>query len=223
MADETNLTPEQMAARIAELEGRYPLPREMGSVLFWVRIYLTTPLRSAQIAGTREVRDELREYRGFCGFVASRITRTTGAVLDNFGSPPFHMTEFMAREGDFKDLGWSDEKRNNYVELLCATAAEHTIMGAGCGVFQDDYERALPADLRAAWLDPYYFCIYGMLSIIEGAVRRLAKPFLDHFIFFSTTARDLQVPRSKCSKNLKKYCAKNSTTMNCSEMLPSDL
>src|SRR5713226_2931614 len=55
-------------------------------------------------------------------------------VLDNFGSPPFHMTEFMAREGDFKDLGWSDEKRNNYVELLCATAAEHTIMGAGCGV-----------------------------------------------------------------------------------------
>src|SRR5260370_30562077 len=48
-------------------------------------------------------------------------------------------------------------------------------MGAGCGIFQDDYERALPADLREGWQDPYYFCIYGMLSIIRGAEARLGK------------------------------------------------
>jgi len=84
-------------------------------------------------------------------------------VLDHFGSPPFHLTEFMARQGDFKDLGWSDDKRNEYIELLCGIAAEHTIMGVGCGIYESDYTRALPRDLRYAWRDPYYFCIYGML------------------------------------------------------------
>ena len=96
-------------------------------------------------------------------------------ALNHFTSPPFHMTDFMARKGDFKDLGWDDNKRNDYVELLCITAAEHTIMGAGCGIFQKDYEAALPEDLRAKWIDPWYFCVYGMLSLVAGAESGFGK------------------------------------------------
>lgn len=94
-------------------------------------------------------------------------------ILCNFESPPFHFMDFMSRKGEFQGLDWSNDKRNSYMELLCATAAEHTIAGVGCAVFQDDYEHALPDDLRALWTDPYYFCIYGTLSLIEGMQRQV--------------------------------------------------
>lgn len=45
--------------------------------------------------------------------------------LDYFKSPPFHFTDFMSRKGDFskEKLNWSDKQRNDYLELLCITAA----------------------------------------------------------------------------------------------------
>jgi hypothetical protein len=106
-------------------------------------------------------------------------------ILDNFDSPPFHFTDFMGRKEDFLNLDWSDDKRNRFMELLCATAAEHTVAGAGCAVFEDDYDQALPDDLRALWKDPYYFCIYGMLSLVEGMERqtRISPPRPLYFLF----------------------------------------
>lgn len=104
--------------------------------------------------------------------------------LDLFGSPPFHFTDFMSRGGDFANLEWSNSQRNDFIELLCVTAASHTIAGFGCGIYQDDYEKALPEDLREAWKDPYYFCIYGMLSLIEGAGRRNIGVSLPRPLYF---------------------------------------
>jgi Protein of unknown function (DUF3800) len=107
------------------------------------------------------------------------------SIENRFKSPPFHMTDFMSRKGDFKGLDWSDDKRNEYVELLCVTAAEHMIMGVGGCIFQDDYERGIPADLREKWKDPYYFCIYGTLALIADSERlfrkELPKPL--YFLF----------------------------------------
>jgi hypothetical protein len=96
-------------------------------------------------------------------------------ILDNFNSPPFHFTDFMSRQGDFKDLDWDDDKRNKYIELLCATAAEHTIMGCGACIFDEDYAQGIPQDLRQEWKDPYYFCLYGALSIIADAEKLFKK------------------------------------------------
>lgn len=105
-------------------------------------------------------------------------------ILDNFESPPFHFTDFMARGGDYYGLDWSDQKRNDYLTVLCATAAEHTIAGFGCAIYQDDYERALPDELREAWIDPYYFCVYGMLSLVDGAGRRQFGVTLPRPLYF---------------------------------------
>jgi hypothetical protein len=119
-------------------------------------------------------------------------------ILDNFESPPFHFTDFMAREGDFHGLGWDDNKRNSYVEVLAATAAEHTIIGCGCCITEDDYRQGMPADLRKLWQDPYYFCIWGTLDLIANSEslfrKQLPKPL--YFLFeekqkFSGSALDL--------------------------------
>jgi hypothetical protein len=45
------------------------------------------------------------------------LERRCQEILDNFESPPFHFTDFMSRDGDFKDLDWDDSKRNRYMEL----------------------------------------------------------------------------------------------------------
>jgi hypothetical protein len=106
-------------------------------------------------------------------------------ILDTFGSPPFHFTDFMSRYGDFKGLDWSDDKRNDFITVLCATAAEHTIMGCGACIFEDDYLQGVPEHLREKWKDPYYFCIYGTLELIVSSQnlfnKILPKPL--YFLF----------------------------------------
>lgn len=107
-------------------------------------------------------------------------------ILRHFGIPGLHMTDFMARQGEFKN-DWSDQKRDRFIERLCTTVAERTIMGVGCAVAKHDYEAALPQDLREAWISPYYFCVYDTLSLINGSERRLRislpKPL--YFLFDS--------------------------------------
>jgi hypothetical protein len=119
------------------------------------------------------------------GYVATfdrwiKLEQEWRQILDLFKSPPFHFTDFMGRHGDFENLNWSDEKRNEYMELLCQTAAEHTITGVGCAIYDVDYKKGLPPELLRMWRDPYYFCVYGMLSLIEGMERKtrlvLPKP-----------------------------------------------
>jgi hypothetical protein len=93
--------------------------------------------------------------------------------------PFFHMTDFIARKKQFQN-DWSDEKRDRFIELLTTTASEHTILGAGCGVLVDEYERAMPDDIRSRWRDPYFFCVWAVLSILMGVERHyrvtLPKP-----------------------------------------------
>jgi Protein of unknown function (DUF3800) len=92
-----------------------------------------------------------------------------------YGSPPFHFTDFMARRGDYICLEWCNTKRDDYIATLAATADEHTIMGCGVAIAEDDYVEGIPLDLREKWKDPYYFCIYGVLELIAYAEKRLNK------------------------------------------------
>jgi len=71
------------------------------------------------------------------------------------------------------------------MERLCTIASERPILGAGCAISQRDWETGLPDSLREEWKDPYYFCIYGMLSLIRSkALRDRASLPLPLFFLF---------------------------------------
>jgi hypothetical protein len=61
--------------------------------------------------------------------------------------PVFHTTYFIARKRQFKN-DWSDEKRDEFMELLTLTASEHTIAGVACCVDEKEYERVLLMTLK---------------------------------------------------------------------------
>jgi hypothetical protein len=106
-------------------------------------------------------------------------------ALDVFKMPEFHLTDFMAREKKFKN-DWSDSKRDSFIERLCTIASLRPVMGIGCAISQRDWETVLSETLRTEWKDPYYFCIYGMLSLIRTTVlmdRSTALPLPLFFLF----------------------------------------
>jgi hypothetical protein len=101
-------------------------------------------------------------------------------VLDSFGVSESHLTDFLARKKEFKN-DWSDAKRNLFMERLCTVASQRPIMGIGAAISESDWKSGLSQSLRDEWKDPYYFCIYGMLSLIRSKV-------------FRDTARSLPLP-----------------------------
>jgi len=106
------------------------------------------------------------------------------SVLDSFKVSELHLTDFLARKAEFQN-DWSNGKRNLFMERLCTIASEQPIMGAGCAISQRDWETGLSDSLRDEWKDPYYFCLYGMLSLIRSkALRDRASLPLPLFFLF---------------------------------------
>jgi hypothetical protein len=105
-------------------------------------------------------------------------------ILAAYDISAFHATDFLGRWGEFRN-DWVNDKRNQFMERLCAVAAEHTILGVGCGITDQDYEAALPDSLRDEWRSPYNFCVYGMLSLIRSldANSRFSLPKPLYFLF----------------------------------------
>ncbi len=89
----------------------------------------------------------------------------------------FHMTDFIARQKQF-DNDWSNEKRDLFIERLATIAMQSTIMGFGAALLKEDYESALPLDIRDQWRDPYYFLVFNCLSAFMKAAKwnRLELP-----------------------------------------------
>jgi hypothetical protein len=79
----------------------------------------------------------------------------------------FHMSEF---EGHFKEFGdnnyWTPEIRTRLIERVCQMCEQHSVLGLGCAVVRDDYERALPSDIQDEFRDPYYYCLYTCLQML---------------------------------------------------------
>ena len=123
-------------------------------------------------------------------------------VLDAFAVSESHLTDFMARKKEF-DNDSSNSKRDQFMERLCTIPSERPIMGVGCAISQVDWEDGLSASLRAEWEDPYYFCLYGMLSLIRTEVlvdRRY--PFRFRFTFFLTTSLSLRAQPGGFTKSI---------------------
>jgi hypothetical protein len=90
---------------------------------------------------------------------------------------------FLARQKEFKN-DWSDAKRNLFMERLCTVASQRPILGVGAAISQSDWEGGLSKSLRDEWKHPYYFCIYGMLSLIRTKVLRDRSSSLPVPLFF---------------------------------------
>jgi hypothetical protein len=81
--------------------------------------------------------------------------------------PFFHMTDFIARKEQFKN-DWSDSKRDSFIELLTGIASDHTVTGVACCIDIDEYRRVLPDDVQDKFREPYFFCVWGVLSALSG-------------------------------------------------------
>jgi len=101
-------------------------------------------------------------------------------TLNHWKVKCFHATDFLGRWGEFKN-GWSDNERTEFITRLAYIASEHTTLGIGCAIRQDEYDRAIPASVQAYFgKDAYGFCLYTILVMLlnfeESSRARLPKP-----------------------------------------------
>lgn len=136
-------------------------------------------------------KDAARQLYAVTAYIASfeswiKAEEEWQEILGAYGISAFHATDFLGRWGEFRN-DWDNDKRNQFMERLCAVAAEQTILGVGCGITEQDYdyEAALPKSLRDEWRSPYNFCVYGMLSLIRSldANSRFSLPTPLYFLF----------------------------------------
>jgi len=106
-------------------------------------------------------------------------------ILHHRGVDVFHYTDFMAREGKFKN-DWSNDERNAFMERLCTTVSENITVGIGISVFRDEYERVLTGGLKAEFKDPYFFCLFSCLHFFltwEDNIKTISLPYPLQFLF----------------------------------------
>lgn len=157
--------------------------------------------------------DESRQERfgssvfGVAAYVATfdrwlELEQRWREILHNFGvpldgkpehtEPFFHMTTFIARQKQFNN-DWSDAKRDDFMELLTTTAAEHTVTGVTCCVDEAEYKRTLPTDIRSEFREPYFFCVWGVLSALAGLETRFHIVLPDEPLWFLFDRREKAV------------------------------
>jgi hypothetical protein len=87
-------------------------------------------------------------------------------VMTHYGVTDFHMTDFVARRGEFSDEIWTDERRTAFMKRITTICRERTMMGLGCAVKRADYERCLTQTIQDDLRHPYYFCLYACFNML---------------------------------------------------------
>lgn len=82
----------------------------------------------------------------------------------------FHMTDFEAHKAEFANLGWwTNNRRAAFMERITGICQRHTIIGLGCAIVREQYERILPQSLQEGiFRHPYYYCLYGCYCLLLG-------------------------------------------------------
>jgi hypothetical protein len=116
------------------------------------------------------------------------LEREWKQILEHYGVPYFHAKDFMARQDIYKNLNWSTKRRYDFVVRLATTASEHTIVGVGCAIREDEYERTMPVELKQKWKDPYGFCLYSVFCLLNQLENntRLTLPSKPLYLMFDT-------------------------------------
>lgn len=78
----------------------------------------------------------------------------------------FHFTDFMAREGEFRN-DWTNAERDEFMSRLCRSVSDNIILGVSCSVFREEYAAFLPSRLREEIKHLYYFNLYMVLLMLQ--------------------------------------------------------
>jgi len=128
------------------------------------------------------------EVAGVCGYIAwaddwQKFCGEWQQVLASHGVRRFHFAEFAdvtngPRKPDWPYRGWSNEKRDSFLNTLAIIAGKRIQRGIAALVSVRDYERIMPPHLKATYPRPYYFCLQAFLEgILEYAKSSLPLPY----------------------------------------------
>jgi len=128
-----------------------------------------------------------REIIAMAGYISSYarwidFEKEWQQVLNNYSIPTFHMTDFIARKKQFKN-DWSNDKRDLFMERLTTTVSEHTMIGLGCAIFRDEYEKAIDERVKRQYKHPYYFCLKTCIDLLVNWQHSIALPKPIEFLF----------------------------------------
>jgi hypothetical protein len=122
----------------------------------------------------------------FCigGFIAQDsdwldLIRVWLRALNNAGATAFHMTDFEARRGEFRD--WDRKKRFDVFDELVSIVLSYDVYGLGGGTVRDDYQKLIVDSdfitvrkLKPEWWKQPYLMVFQQV-IVEAANA------IDHF------------------------------------------
>ena len=98
-------------------------------------------------------------------------------VLDEHNIGCFHFSEFADRKNgprrkSWPYLGWSEEKRDTFLNSLAAIATQNTQFSFGCFFSASDYNRIIPAWYRKRPNNqPYDLCFKGFFEGLLGELK----------------------------------------------------
>lgn len=92
-------------------------------------------------------------------------------IMNHFAVRDFHMNKFEGRfdEFDWKNCWfwpWAEETRIRLIERFTTICQQQTIIGLGCALVREQYERILTDKIHGDLRHPYYFCMYACLNML---------------------------------------------------------
>lgn len=130
----------------------------------------------------------------------TRFDEAWKAVLDEFGLPSFHMSEFEGWDrkknkgiGIFEDWKYGDPRRRPLQTKLLKVIDDNTVGSVAFAVAQPMYERVVPERVKERLRSPYYFlflnlCI-GVQELMDDAVKMGVKGIPDDWTMDYLLAR----------------------------------
>ena len=92
-------------------------------------------------------------------------------VMQHYAVTDFHMTDFEGRYREFEWRNywwwpWADDIRIRLIERVTAICQQRPIIGLGCAVIREQYERILTDKIQGDLRHPYYFCMYACMNML---------------------------------------------------------
>ncbi len=116
---------------------------------------------------------EIVAFAGYLGTYESWIDfeQEWNRVMHHFAVHDFHMAEFENWYGEFTWRNywwwpWAEETRVRLIERVTNICQQHTIIGLGCAIIREQYEKILTENIQEDLRHPYYFCMYACLNML---------------------------------------------------------
>ena len=93
------------------------------------------------------------------------------SVMAHYAVTDFHMNKFEGRFDEFNwkrywFWPWADETRKRLIERVTTICQQRTIIGLGCALVREQYEKVLTEKIQGDLRHPYYFCMYACLNML---------------------------------------------------------